>query len=114
MHIKAGDTVQVISGGEKGQRGKVLRVNRKTGRALVEGVNRVLKHVKKSQKHPQGGRLQRENPLDISNLQLVCPACSQKTRTGIRLNGKEEKERYCKKCDATVSILSVRKDKASV
>jgi large subunit ribosomal protein L24 len=57
MHIKTNDTVEVIAGDDKGQRGKVLAINRSEGRLVVEGVNRVYKHVRRSQKNPQGGRL---------------------------------------------------------
>jgi ribosomal protein L24 len=67
MHIKTNDTVEVITGDDKGQRGKVLKINRTCGRLVVEGVNRVYKHVRRSQKNPQGGRLSKEMPVQVSN-----------------------------------------------
>ena len=75
MHIKTNDTVEVKTGDDKGQRGKVLSIDRRIGRLVVEGVNRVYKHVRRSQKNPQGGRLSKEMPLQISNVLLLCSRC---------------------------------------
>ena len=69
-HIKKGDTVEVIAGKSKGKTGKVLLVDPKVGRALVEGVNMVRKHMKKTQDNPQGGIVDRESPIAISNLKV--------------------------------------------
>ena len=66
MLIKIDDTVEVISGRDKGQRGKVLKVDRENGKVVVEGLNRVYKHVKKSQRNPQGGRLSKEGFINVS------------------------------------------------
>ena len=71
MRIKLDDIVVVIAGDDKGVRGKVLRVDHEAGKVVVEGVNRVYKHVRKSQKNPQGGRLSKEMPIHISNVMLV-------------------------------------------
>jgi large subunit ribosomal protein L24 len=100
MWIKANDTVRVISGEDRGTTAKVLRVNRKAGKLVVEGVNRVYKHVKRSQKNPQGGRLSKEMPVFASNVLLVCEACGAATRVGVRFLPDGTKERYCKKCGA--------------
>lgn len=100
MWIKSNDTVKVISGEDRGVTAKVLRVNRKTGKLVVEGVNRVYKHVKRSQKNPQGGRLSKEMPIAASNVALVCEACGAATRVGARYLPNGAKERYCKKCGA--------------
>ncbi|MEN6449219.1 MAG: 50S ribosomal protein L24 [Thermoguttaceae bacterium] len=100
MWIKSNDTVKVISGEDRGTTGKVLRVSRKSGKLVVEGVNRVYKHVKRSQKNPQGGRLSKEMPIDLSNVALVCGKCGAATRLGIRYLPDGSKERYCKKCGA--------------
>ncbi len=79
-HIKKGDVVMVICGDDKGKQGRVLRVLPKTDRVYVEGVNRVYRHVKRSQKNPQGGRLEKEAAIHISNVQ---PMVSGKaTRVG--------------------------------
>jgi len=100
MHIKTNDTVEVITGDDKGQRGKVLTINRTRGRLVVEGVNRVYKHVRRSQKNPQGGRLSKEMPVQISNVLLLCNKCNKGVKTGARMLKNGTKERYCKKCGA--------------
>src|ERR671911_456001 len=84
MHIKTNDTVEVITGDDKGQRGKVLSIDRSVGRLVVEGVNRVYKHVRRSQRNPQGGRLSKEMPVSVSNVQLICPQTRKPTRVGVR------------------------------
>ena len=100
MLIRANDTVEVIAGDDRGTRGKVLRVNRRTGKVVVEHVNRVYKHVRRSQKNPQGGRLSMEMPVPVSNVLLVCQQCGATTRTGARYLEDGSKERFCKKCGA--------------
>ena len=67
-HIKRNDTVEVISGDHKGARGKVLRIDRERGRVVVEGVNMVYRHVRPTRRNPQGGRVQKEAPIHISNV----------------------------------------------
>jgi len=100
MHIKINDTVQVKTGDDRGTRGKVLAVDRAAGKVIVQGVNRVYKHVRKSQKNPQGGRLSKEMPVQLSNVLLVCQACGAATRTGARYDDDGSKHRFCKKCGA--------------
>ena len=100
MHIKTNDTVEVIAGDDKDERGKVLSIDREEGRLVVEGVNRVYKHVRRSQRNPQGGRLSKEMPIQISNVLLVCNRCNKGVRTGARLTKDGSKERFCKKCGA--------------
>jgi large subunit ribosomal protein L24 len=109
MHIKTNDTVQVISGDDAGQRGKVLAIDREMGRVVVEGVNRVYKHVRRSQKNPQGGRLSKEMPVKISNVLLFCNKCGQGVRTGARLVKDGSKERFCKKCGTSLGEISPAK-----
>ena len=113
MHIKTNDTVEVITGDDKGVRAKVLIIDREAGKLVVEGVNRVFKHVKKSQKNPQGGRLSKEMPVQISNVLLICPKCTKATRTGSRVNAADAKERYCKKCSASLGEISPAKGKSA-
>jgi len=79
-HIKRGDTVVVIAGSDKGKTGKVLRVLPDKNRVVVEGVHRVWKHVRPSQRTPQGGRIQKDAPIHVSNVQPVDPATGQGTR----------------------------------
>ncbi|MBN2667540.1 MAG: 50S ribosomal protein L24 [Bacteroidales bacterium] len=97
LHIKKGDTVVVITGESKGQKGRVLDVDRDKNRAIVEGVNTVSKHTKPNAKSPQGGILKKEAPINISNLMLVDPASGKPTRIGRRLNEKNKLVRYSKK-----------------
>ncbi len=100
MRIKTGDTVEVITGDDKGVRGKVLRIDARGGKVVVEGVNTAKKHVRKSQKNPRGGILSREMPIWLSNVLLVCERCGQPARTGARTLDDGTKERFCKKCGA--------------
>src|SRR2546426_6595087 len=111
MHIKTNDTVEVKTGDDKGQRGKVLSIDRRIGRLVVEGVNRVYKHVRRSQKNPQGGRLSKEMPVQVSNVLLVCTRCGKGVRTGGRVNKDGSKERYCKKCGTSLGALAPPKTK---
>jgi large subunit ribosomal protein L24 len=101
MHIRANDTVEIITGDDNGVRGKVVSVDHEAGKLLVEGVNKVYKHVRRSQRNPQGGRLSKEMPVQMSNVKYVCQKCSKATRTGARYLADGSKERYCKKCGAS-------------
>ena len=106
MWIKANDTVKVISGEDRGATGKVLRVNRVAGKLVVEGVNRVYKHVRRSQRNPQGGRLSKEMPVQLCNVLLVCEKCGAAARFGARYLADGAKERYCKKCGAGNGLIA--------
>lgn len=109
MHIREGDHVKVIAGDDKGQTGKVLRIDHLAGKVVVEGVARVYKHVRRSQRNPQGGRLNKEMPIQLSNVMFVCGSCGQATRTGARIESDGSKIRYCKKCGATNGQISPAK-----
>ncbi|SHJ94543.1 LSU ribosomal protein L24P [Tangfeifania diversioriginum] len=97
LHIKKGDTVVVITGNYKGQKGRVLEVIRNNDRAIVEGVNLVKKHTKPNADNPQGGIIEQEAPIHISNLMLVDPKSGERTRIGRRENDKGKLIRYSKK-----------------
>jgi large subunit ribosomal protein L24 len=97
LNIKKGDTVMVIAGDEKGQRGKVLEVLREKERAIVEGVNMVKKHTKPNAANPQGGIIPQEAPVHISNLMLIDPKSGKPSRVGRRLNNEGKLVRYAKK-----------------
>jgi large subunit ribosomal protein L24 len=99
--IKTDDTVEVVQGKERGKRGKVMRILADQDRVVVERVNFVKRHVRPSQKTPQGGVIEREGSMHISNVQLVCPGCGKPTRTGVRGEG-GDKVRFCKKCNVEV------------
>ncbi|OFY68358.1 MAG: 50S ribosomal protein L24 [Bacteroidetes bacterium RBG_13_42_15] len=97
LHIRKGDTVMVMTGESKGQKGRVLEVKRDKNKAIVEGVNTVSKHTKPNAKSPQGGILKKEAPIHISNLMLIDPASGKPSRIGRKLNSKNKLVRYSKK-----------------
>ena len=97
LHIKKGDTVAVIAGEDRGKQGRVLSVDAKQNRAVVEGVNIVKKSTKPSAKHPQGGIIEMEAPINMSNINLVDPKTGKPTRVGIAVNDKGQKVRIAKK-----------------
>lgn len=100
--------VVVISGDDAatGQTGEVLTVYPEEGKVLVQGVNRVYRHMKPSRKHPQGGRVHKEMPIDISNVMVVDPETSQPTKVGFRFTKDGAKERYAKKSGSSLGIVS--------
>ena len=101
IRIKSGDTVQVIAGDQKGSEGKVLRILRDKNKAIVEGVNTVSKHEKPSAQNPQGGIVQKEAPIHISNLALLDPKSGDPTRVGYEMrDGK--KVRVAKKSNEVI------------
>jgi large subunit ribosomal protein L24 len=97
IHIKKGDNVMVMAGESKGQKGRILEVDRSKNKAIVEGVNLVSRHTKPNAKAPQGGILRKEAPVHISNLMLIDPASGKPARIGRRLNDKNKLVRYSKK-----------------
>ena len=97
LNIKKGDTVYVLAGEDKGRKGRVLSVDADKNRAVVEGINIVSKSTKPSAKHPQGGIIKMEAPINISNLALLDPKSGKPTRVGIRIGENGEKVRYAKK-----------------
>jgi large subunit ribosomal protein L24 len=96
--IKKNDKVKVISGKEKGRQGKVLKILGEKDAALVERLNLVKRHTKAGTAGQQGGIVEKEAPLKLSKLMLVCPKCSKPTRTGSRVLDDGKRIRYCKKC----------------
>ncbi len=103
VHIKRNDIVRVISGKDRGKTGKVLRVFPREERAVVEGLNKIMKHVRANpQQGIAGGILEREAPIHVSNLMVVCPSCNQPTRVGYAYLSDGSKVRVCKKCNANI------------
>ncbi len=98
MHIKKNDTVKVLAGKDKGKTGKVLKVYPAISKAIVQGVNFTKKHTRKTQKNEQGGIVQREAPVQVSNLAVVCKGCDRPTRVGFDVLKDGSRTRYCKKC----------------
>ena len=99
MKLRKGDTVQVLSGNDKGKRGEVLQVLPKVEKVVVKGVNVRKKHVKPRKQGEEGGIIPVECPIHSSKLGVVCPKCDKPVKVGIQIE-KEEKIRVCKKCGA--------------
>ena len=97
LHIKKGDMVVVISGDYKDQKGRVLEIDRKKDKAIVEGVNIVSRHTKPNSANPNGGIVKKESPIHISNLMLVDPSKGVPTKIGRRLGTNNKLVRYSKK-----------------
>jgi large subunit ribosomal protein L24 len=110
MHVRKNDMVEVITGDDavKGRARRVLRVLPKEGKVVVEGINRVYKHVRPSRRNPQGGRLSKEMPIDVSNVLLYCATCHRGVRIGKRYATDGSKERYCKKCGGGLGALHAK------
>lgn len=110
MHVKSNDQVVVISGKDKGKKGKIVAAFPKAGRVTVEGVNVVTKHQKAKNAMQPGGIVKKELPIDASNVMLVCPKCGKATRVAHKVtvttgdNGKNSRKmiRVCKKCNAEI------------
>ena len=100
MNVKTGDKVVVLSGKDKGKEGLVIRALPAEGKVIVEGVAVVKKAVRPSAQNQQGGFVEKEAAIDVSNVMLVCPKCGKPTRVGHDVNDKRDKVRVCKKCGA--------------
>ena len=101
MKIKKGDTVQVLSGNDKGKTGEVLEIIPKLQKVIVKGVNVRKKHVKPRKQGEEGGIISVECSIHSSKVNVVCPKCNKATRVGMIKEGKE-KIRICKKCGAKI------------
>ena len=103
MHVRTGDTVLVLSGADKGKKGKVQKAFPENGRVIVEGVNIVKKHQKPRGQGMPGGIIHKEAPIDASNVMLLCPKCNRPTRIAYKVLEDGKKVRYCKhaNCGAT-------------
>jgi large subunit ribosomal protein L24 len=111
MHVRKDDIVEVLTGDDAGTpqsrtTGRVLRVLPDKNKVVVEGINRVYKHLKPSRQNPQGGRLSKEMPIAVSNVLLYCSTCRRGVRVGRRYMDDGRKERYCKKCGNNLGFLS--------
>lgn len=101
MKIKKGDTVQVLSGNDKGKTGEVLEVIPKNNKIVVKGINVRKKHIKPKKQGQEGGIIPLEVAINSSKVNVVCPKCNKPTRIGINIE-KDEKVRICKKCGAKI------------
>ena len=101
LHVKKGDTVRVISGSSKGLKGKVLEVSPKEGKVIVEGANKVKKHVKPRNQQEKGGIVETEGAMYACKVQLFCEKCGKQTRASYKMDG-DKKIRVCAKCGAAL------------
>lgn len=112
MLFRIGDEVEVIAGndgpraGRPGHRGKILKIDRKKNKVVVEGTGLVWKHVQRSQKNPQGGRLSKEMPISASNVMLIDPTTNKPSRVGVRYLDDGSKERFAKKSGASLGQIA--------
>jgi large subunit ribosomal protein L24 len=109
MHIRKDDTVQVIAGDDAPSTGRVLRVLPDVGKVVVEGINRVYRHMRPSRRNQQGGRLSKEMPIDASNVLMFCATCRKGVRIGKREGPEGRKERFCKKCGNGLGFIGKAK-----
>ena len=101
--IRKNDTVIVTTGKDRGKRGRVLKVLPEKNRLVIEGVNFISRHTRPNpSKNIKGGIMKREAPLHASNVQIICPECSARTRIGRRTLGDGRKVRICRKCEGVV------------
>ncbi len=98
LHVKKGDTVVILSGKDKGKQGKIIEALPKKGKIVVEGVNKVKRHAKPTQKTPQGGIIVKEAALHSAKAMLVCPACDKPTRIKKTALASGKMARTCRKC----------------
>jgi large subunit ribosomal protein L24 len=108
-HVKKGDRVVVIAGDDKGKVGEVLHVDPEASRVLVQGINRVYRHLRPSHKHPQGGRIQKEMPISISNVLPVDPKANRPTRVAFRIAKDRSKVRVAKKSGQVLGTVKKAK-----
>jgi large subunit ribosomal protein L24 len=102
--LKVGDTVQVMKGAERSapaRRGKILGIDRESGRLRVEGLRLVKRHLKRTAQSPEGGIVEKPATIALANVALVCSKCDKPTRVGIRPEG-DTRKRFCKACDALI------------
>jgi large subunit ribosomal protein L24 len=109
VHVKKNDVVYVISGKDEGKKGRVLNVDPKTGRILVEGVNIQTKHSKPKSAKQAGGRIKQEGRIHSSNVLIFCDKCDNPTRIGKRILESGDKARICKKCGEVIDIIKETK-----
>jgi len=105
MHVKSGDKVKVITGVDKNREGTVRKVIPDEDRAIVEDINYRYKTLRKSEDQPKGGIIQKEMPIHVSNLKVICPDCGEPTRIGRRESPYGNNARYCKSCDEFIDLV---------
>ena len=109
MNVRSGDTVEIITGKDCGKQGKVIVTNPEKGTVIVEGLNMVTKHKKPRSAQEQGGKVERERAIDVSNVALVCPVCKKTTRVNHVLGENGKYVRTCHKCGAVIDAKAEKK-----
>ncbi len=109
MNVRSGDTVEIITGKDSGKQGKVIVTNPEKGTVIVEGLNMVTKHKKPRSAQEQGGKVERERAIDVSNVALVCPVCKKTTRVNHVLGENGKYVRTCHKCGAVIDAKAEKK-----
>lgn len=102
LHVRKGDRVEVLSGKEKGKRGKILRTSPKNQRVIVEGLNMMKRAVKPTQKNPQGGIITKEGSIHASNVMIVCQSCDEPHRAARKVDNEGKSRRACRQCGADI------------
>ncbi|MGD0335875.1 MAG: 50S ribosomal protein L24 [Candidatus Omnitrophota bacterium] len=100
--IRKGDIVQAVKGKDKGKKGKVINIITETKRALVEGINMVKKHKRKTKQEEHGGIVSIEMPISIANIMFFCKSCAKPVRVGFKLTDNKTKNRFCKSCKEVI------------
>ena len=103
LKIRKGDRVRVLSGKDKGKEGEVMRALPREGKVIVEGVNIARKSQRPTRTTQQGGIIDKDMPIQVSNVALVCPSCGKPTRVGYKIDASGTKARVCKKCGGEIS-----------
>jgi large subunit ribosomal protein L24 len=98
LKIKKGDRVEVLTGKDRGKKGEVMRAMPAEGKVIVDGVNVAKKHQRPTKATMQGGIIDKDMPIPVANVAILCPACGKRTRVGFKLDAAGDKVRVCKKC----------------
>ena len=113
LKVKKGDNVYILAGEDKGKTGKVLNVDLKKSRVVVEGVSVATKHKKPKPPQDQGGIVHIETPIDVSNVMVICTSCKKPSKLAIKVEGEgknKEKVRMCKKCGSEIKTAAFKKN----
>jgi len=105
VHVKKGDTVYVLSGKDRGKKGKVIEVIPNDSMVLIEGINMTTKHAKPRGRYQQGGIIHQESPINSAKVMFVCDKCGKPAKVGRRILGNGDKARVCKKCEEVIDII---------
>jgi large subunit ribosomal protein L24 len=103
LKIRKGDRVRVLTGKDRGKEGEVMRAIPSQGKVIVDGVNVAKKHQRPTQTTQQGGIIDRDMPIPVSNVAIVCPSCGKATRVGYKFDASGAKVRICRKCEGEIS-----------